>query len=285
MNIIFQNWCGNGDLHLGRQFVKDIINKSPDNNFYYCHRQSKKTFKDIPKLDQNYSYDLLKEKLGGYYYDITTSKIDDDFFINTWIGQNNMYYFNIKQCSLYSYYELFKKIYNDLNISIESIEFYLPDIDYNYFYLDYINKYLNNNIENKKILVCNGPCMSGQYRHIDFNSIFDKLSDEHKDIHFIFTDDSDRINKDNIFYSSDIINTKEGDLNEISYLSTFCDIIIGRASGPYIFALVKENYKGKKFIAFASNYYDAVFFDVNGSDFKIFSNPNENVYEKIKDNI
>ena len=42
------------------------------------------------------------------------------------------------------------------------------------------------------------------------------------------------------------------DLNEISYLSLFCDTIIGRASGPYVFTQVKENLynPNKTFLAF-----------------------------------
>jgi len=286
MNIIFHNWCGNGDLHIGRQFVKDIINKMPDNKYYYCHRQSKRTFKDISNLDQNYSYDKLREKIGPYCYETSTRKVDDNLFINTWIGQNNMEFVYTKQCSIYAYYDMFKRIYDELSIKIENVEYYLPTIDYNYFYLDNINFYLDHNT-NRKILVCNGNCISGQSNNFEFNSIIDILSDDYKDFHFLLTDDGNRIKKDNIFYTKDIINNREdSDLAEISYLSTFCDNIIGRASGPYISTLVRENfYNGKKFIAFSNNRLDAAIFETSiGSIFIVFTDYKD-VYNKIKNNI
>jgi hypothetical protein len=40
---------------------------------------------------------------------------------------------------------------------------------------------------------------------------------------------------------SDIIQQEGCDLNEISYLSTFCNMIIGRGSGPQTFSITKRN--------------------------------------------
>ena len=43
-------------------------------------------------------------------------------------------------------------------------------------------------------------------------------------------------------------------MNEISYLSTKCDTIVGRGSGSYTFSLISENLlnESKKFVAFTN---------------------------------
>ena len=42
------------------------------------------------------------------------------------------------------------------------------------------------------------------------------------------------------------------DLNEISYLSTHCDLIVGKNSGPFIYCLTQQNINNpaKRFISF-----------------------------------
>ena len=75
---------------------------------------------------------------------------------------------------------------------------------------------------------------------IDINHLIEKLSDNYPHIDFILTEKSNIV-KNNVLHTSDIIMTSGCDLNEISYLSTKCDIIVGRASGPYCFTHVKEN--------------------------------------------
>jgi hypothetical protein len=57
----------------------------------------------------------------------------------------------------------------------------------------------------------------------------------------------------NIKFTSDIIkSTKDTDLLEISYLSTFCDVIVGKNSGPYVFCETFTNYNNpnKTFVSF-----------------------------------
>jgi hypothetical protein len=56
----------------------------------------------------------------------------------------------------------------------------------------------------------------------------------------------------NLYFTSDIINATNGDLNENSFVSTFCNLIIGRSSGPYCFTQTSENYSdpNKTFLCF-----------------------------------
>jgi len=62
----------------------------------------------------------------------------------------------------------------------------------------------------------------------------------HPDMDFITTH---QIQSDieNLFFTGDITKLNEFDLNEVSYLSTFCSTLIGRNSGPHVFTQVKQN--------------------------------------------
>ena len=80
--------------------------------------------------------------------------------------------------------------------------------------------------------------------HFSFDDIIENLSNEYKEINFLVTNDS-LISNDNVFYTKNIIGL-EKDLFEISYLSTFCDVIIGRSSGPHSFSYIKDNFFNKK---------------------------------------
>jgi hypothetical protein len=55
----------------------------------------------------------------------------------------------------------------------------------------------------------------------------------------------------NIKFTEDIIKVEGCDLNEIGYLSTFCDIIIGRNSGPFCFSTNTENINNSNTIFYA----------------------------------
>jgi hypothetical protein len=59
--------------------------------------------------------------------------------------------------------------------------------------------------------------------------------------------------QDNIFFTQNVFN-KEFDLPEISLLSSFCNIIVGKNSGPFTYAHTKKNVldRSKTFISFSN---------------------------------
>lgn len=281
MKVVFYNMCGNGDLHYTREFIKDIISQMPGNEFYYSHRKDEKVLFDLKLNQPEEKKDILNRIL--YFNNITTLVENGVLFIHTWIGQIFMKYYNIKNCSLYSNYELYKDIYKILNLNIKNIEYYIPSIDYSQLNLEKIDEVTKN--DRKKILICNGNILSGQSHNFEFNPIIERLYVDHKDVDFFLTDDSKgRIISDNIFYTNDFKVDDKSDLNEISYLSTKCDIIVGRASGAYCFTHVKENLSNpnKKFISFCHNKYEGIWFE-SVSCKNIWSNDynEDNIYYKI----
>lgn len=274
-NLFFYNAYHNGDIHYSREFVKDIMSKLNIPNVCYLHNNNKSILKDL-----NISYTHLNN-----YNICDTQKqiieIGDNLFINTWVGQLGSKYLK-QDCTIYSNYEMYKDIYKQLNIEIEDLDFYLPQIDFSKIdNKNIIDAFVNKYEDKKKILVCNGNVFSGQCPNFSFDNIVKKLQTLSNEYIFILTNDSDITN---VFFTK-YITKLDYDLNEISYLSTKCDIIVGRASGPHAFTHIKQNYfnENKTFIAFTSkrsegNWYNSEICDQEWSnDFS-----EENIYNVIK---
>ena len=231
--LIFYNNFHNGDIHFTRQFIKDIMKKTSYDEYYFLHQRSHKLLLDIPNLKYGPLTDKCKPNM-------PSCVINDETYINTHMGVYDIFVEKVTDVSLNVFYDYFQIIFNRLRIPMEKKRFYLPTIDYSVFELSGITEYIQNNPKQIKILVCNGDVHSSQSGVVDFKQLIEKLSVDFPDMHFILTDKKDVIEKPNVFYTSDIIKAV-GDLNEISYLSTLCGAIIGRASGPYSFTEVKEN--------------------------------------------
>ena len=282
MNIIFYNDFHNGDLHYCREFIKDIMCKVSA-NFYFAHKCNTETSKDIPNL--NYK-NIMEVYSIRDYNSISITNINDNIYINTWMGQKHLLYYKDTMSSIYTVYKIFTDVYKQLNIEINEIEYYIPEIDKCYLNIQNIDNFLNNH-KNKKVLISNGDVKSGQSNNFNFNNIIIKLAAQYQNIDFILTDNKSKINMNNIYYTNDIIN-QQYDLNEVSYISTYCDVIVGRASGTYSFSFVKDNLfnPNKTFIGFSHWENESIFYKSNICKQLWYNNYDENfIIEKIKENL
>lgn len=251
--MYFYNRYHNGDIHYSRNFVKDIISKTKFNKYNYLHQNNNRLLLDIPNLKiSNWNNNILSEEIN----EMDIYKLND-IYINTWMGKKNREFVNEFGLDFKSEYESFKSIYNKLNIRLENVEYYIPSIDYSYYNIDQVNKFIDKHKDKIKVLISNGEFLSNQSGKIDFDKIINKLLKLYSNIVIILTNKSE-IKSDRVFFTDDINNTKS-DLNEISYLSTKCDLIIGRSSGPFTFCVVKDN-RNKFFIDFCKDY-QSVFCD------------------------
>ena len=256
MNIIFFNPCRNGDVHVSRGYIIDMMEKLPNYNFFYMQNPAyTKDFllKDIPNLSP---YDVL------YQFSINSSITveDENIYINTWYGQDSSKYFvkakelvGTDDCSFYVVHEIFRNIYEYFNLKIETFDKYLPKINFHNLNVSMIDSFLEKlSSFDKKILLCTDPVQSGQSLNFDFNQIVKVLAIEYPNYAFITT--GDIITSKNIFKMKDVIDVA-CDLNETSYLSTFCDVIVGRSSGAYTFSLIEDNInnENKKFVCFVKD--------------------------------
>lgn len=92
----------------------------------------------------------------------------------------------------------------------------------------------------KKILICNGPVLSGQTRYdFDVSDRIQPVVEQNPDCAFIYTEKIDTP-LPNEFVIDNYIDRPN--LNEIVYFSTFCDVLISRMSGPGCAICVDKNF-------------------------------------------
>lgn len=253
--IIFYNHYHNGDIHVSRSFVNNISKKIKlisNIDIFYSHKNSDYLLKDLdikylPNYIQNFK-SINRDML-----------LDKTLSINTWYGSFNKMYLKEHFITFDCLYFLFDDICKDrFGFSLSDLghpKIFLPQIDYSYFDTKNIDKFFNNFKNTKKILIANCKCMSAQCKYFDMIPIVKKLSKIYPDYIFLVTNPEENRNIGNcknVFMTPNIIQKSNGcDLNENSYISTFCDVIIGRASGPYTFSIVSDNlYRDAIFLCF-----------------------------------
>jgi hypothetical protein len=252
-NIIFYNPCRNGDIHISRNFVKNLCKHLGHHkyNYFYSHKNPSNLLQDLSHI--KYDNESYKKIHPGEFI----KKEENNIYINTWYGAKKLFFLKKYKVTFDCLYFLFKEIYSFFKIKIENKNLFnfFPSIDYQNYNISNIDNYFNN--QNKdSVLVCNGSVFSNQSYHVNLSSIILELADEFKNKNFILTNkiNCDQIKNPNIIFTSDLINNTAGsDLNEISYLSLRCNLIIGRASGPFTFSMVQENLNNpnKKMITFS----------------------------------
>lgn len=249
--ICFFNFYHNGDLFHSKPFVREVIKHLGKEKVMYAHYKSHAVLEDL---------DIMHVRLEGMNHKtkVLRPKEPDILFLNTWIGS----YFDkyTGECTLNFNMKMWADIYEEINTAFSKkmklgpVENYLPYVDYSKCVLSYTRSYIDNDPK-VKILFCNGPAMSGQseYRG-DMSEFVRSLAASHPDKTMITTQ---KISHDlpNIIATDDITgiaNLKGSDLNQISYLSKFCSLIVGQNSGPFCFASTGENLNdpAKTFYAF-----------------------------------
>lgn len=245
------NYFHNGDIHWTRAFVREL---SVDFDITYFHKNNKEILKDL--LDR-----ISQENLSAVNYDPGQELIicDDITVLNSWIGCSGGKYLGIKNgVSFSGIYNLFSNHYKYIGIQIRDIDFYIPSIQFA------ISPQCNPDFINKiGILICNNNTLSGQSENFDFFPICKELSKEfaNRDVKFYFTNFDSKINElPNFFFIGNIFPGKISNLIEISkFTENYCNIIIGRSSGPYTFCVTKENILNcnKKFIGICHNRIEA----------------------------
>lgn len=277
--IHFFNYCHNGDVFHTKSFVNFIAN-SVDNRVYFSH-------KNHPIITADLDVEFIKltgmSEWGGLHgipeinYQTKIFETKDSVYINTWPGsynddQQNPY---VCECSLRAFHRLFKfailYLNENLNTNIildDSPEKYFPTIDFNRIKdelnIGNVDSFLKAN-QSEKILFSNGPCLSNQCSYNDdMSSLINSLAQKYSNKLFIATYKFPTL-LNNIFFAEDIIKSDKCDLNEISYLSTFCKLIVGRNSGPFCFTCIPENIndKSKVFYAFGTNASDCLPYELD----------------------
>jgi hypothetical protein len=259
--IVFFNHFHKGDLHTHKEFIRHLQFELPDVTFEYMHSNAEKLTAElnIPLVG---SPSELNNK-EPFYYDEDTETL----FINTWVGCNWDVFCKHGGINMHTLYEQWEGIVEqvnevfDANIKLnEEKESYLPRIKSDLLKIDKIEDYLLTADEGvRKVLICNNAPMSNQSFKSDMKEHILPFAEMYPDTHFICTNKFDTEGHENIKFTDDIIGPVDGgDLQEISYLSRNCDVIIGKNSGPYVFCETYDNYMDdtKTFISFNTKHPD-----------------------------
>lgn len=227
--IFFYNHYHNGDVFYSREFVRDMMAKAGGSHVY-LHRNDPSIFKDFG-IDQ--------APMEGHAIDEQKPFFDDgeSIYINTWVGQSELKFASRLGCSLMANYAMYSKIYEALGISMEPMDFYIPRVDF-----DKVGRF---KVGRGFVLVCNNMVMSGQSSNFDFDPVVEKLSRTYGDKMFVMTNETS-VDRPNVARASEIIGFDKGNLLEISRLSTFASVIVGRASGPFCFSHIVDNMSDPK---------------------------------------
>lgn len=107
---------------------------------------------------------------------------------------------------------------------------YIPTIDYSRINCGNVDAFVKEHAGKRLVLLCNGATGSGHAANFDFLEMMQRLPHRRSEkVVFIFTER----NNSNNFFTDDITLRPQGgsDMLAISYLSTFCSVIVGRCSG------------------------------------------------------
>jgi len=264
MNICFFNHFHNGDVLSTKELVREFMHKIPA-QYFYAHNKHPKNLIDVPNLKHI-------NVPAGLPTSIKVAWDNETIYINTWLGaywsnENCPFGMEIDIQDMLSYgitwkaytkaFEYVIKVIDKL-LGIkydlqEKLELYAHRIDYSAFNCQRVDKFVSGIDKKDLVMVSNGYVEAGQTLiNNDMSSWLNYIAKEFPNKKLICTRKF-HATSENILFTDDIIGDRSGhDMNEISYLSTFVDTIIGRNSGPFIFMHTYDNLqdKNKKFLAF-----------------------------------
>jgi|SRR5579859_1136016 len=260
MKVTWINYYHNGDIHVSRSFIRQIIHNinkvNPTIQFAYGHRNNPKLLSDISNLGfDSTALSIVNNDHIGLY------KINDTTYINTWYAQQHHKYMNRYGITFDCLYDIFDDVCKThFGFALSEIEpnpvKWFPTIDFSKFEISAAKQRLDL-CKEPLVLVCNGPALSGQAENFSMLPAVCNLAKKYQGIVFVLTNHEPNFNPSqygNIFYSSDIIKKNGFDLNENAFISTYCDLIVGRASGAYTFSFIQDNLfaKPKTFLCFSN---------------------------------
>tara|TARA_R110000824_G_C15193484_1_gene674982 strand:+ start:1246 stop:2151 length:906 start_codon:yes stop_codon:yes gene_type:complete len=256
MKIIFYNHYHRGDIHFSRSFVDHTVRSlretRGDIEFLYMHQNSPDTVSDIANVTEVANQQILWPNKVQI-----VSGVQEDgellLGINTWVGSSDDFRKDCGCCftgNLKLWQIIWNTIDNDHGLKVApplNTDDLLPKIDYDhYHHCSFVDDHLRatDSKYNKRIFVSNGPVLSSQAVNFDFDPIIMKIAEDHPECAFYMTDNSS-LEGPNIYSTRELINKDGCDLNENSYLSRSCDVLVGRASGPFAFSCCHDNFMDK----------------------------------------
>jgi len=231
-SLTFFNHFGVGDTYESREFVLDWMRLYGVTEATYACRYPA-VFEDLsqlhcipvqPDMDMRLAVELRGEELR----------------VNTWIGARNAethppgnyVIWPGVGCVVENLYRMHNDYLREAGLPPlpRSVSEYIPTIDYSKINCGRVDEFVKEHQDKRLVLLCNGATGSGHAANFDFRHMVELLPEMTETV-FIFTERSAFGRP--AFFTDDITLRQPGgsDMLAISYLSTFCEVIVGRCSG------------------------------------------------------
>lgn len=234
MKINLYNDFHNGDVFYSRIIIEQLLKSGFEVS--YNHQMNPKILEDYGNIYAGPLDPNVHVSRGANNYEKN--------IINTWIGKEDAKFVKVDACSFRGYLPLAYEIFDHYGIKHSAEEELLPKVHwYNLDISDDLVRELSTlrMCYQKIILICNNNCLSGQSQNFSFDPILKYLSNKYRTTCLFLVTNDTSICGENIVKISSLTGNIESDLLYISYISLNCDIIVGRASGPYCFTHVGDN--------------------------------------------
>lgn len=236
--LVFFNHYRNGDVFINRQYVKQI--KSHFNvHTYYAHNNHESITRDlnITQISTSNLSNKIQQSIPTAY-----DKENKILFINTWVGAWAGKYFNWgEHPNFVTLHAIWKEYFDGFGIEMEGNYYdYLPFINLDYYPLKAATEWLVEKENSQFVLICNGQQQSEQSDMGNMRNIIDRLSLKFPSMNFLVCDKLDLV-RENITYTDDLFGGPIGNLVDISYMSSFAKLIVGKNSGPFSFSHTYHN--------------------------------------------
>lgn len=273
-SICFYNHWHNGDVFSGKGFMQDIIRQLPDFEFKHAQLNSLKSMRDL--ACEHIHTDQLPPEVTAHmrYIDIGGT-----FYINTWVGAygNAVIPPGEQHANWPSLLTMWTHIMSVIQQALApqlqlpgdqgevDIARYIPSTNWAAYNIGPAMDFLSQH--NRVALICNGLVRSTQSNLGLMEDVLEQLCHDFPDISFVCTSRcNNNKNAPNLFFTDDIFaNVVDGDINEIAYLSTRCELIVGKNSGPFMFTHLQENV-----------------FDPNKTFFSLSHRPSDSYVHKVE---
>jgi len=243
-SLTFYSHYGVGDLYESREFVLDWMRLYGVKTATYACRYPA-VFEDLPQLQCIPVQPDMDMRRGW-------ERRGEELRVNTWIGCRNaetrppgdyVIWPGIG-CTVENLYRMHGDYAREAGFPgmPRQIVDYIPNIDYSRISTAQMFPLLDVLRQKRMVLVCNGATGSGHAANFDFVRMVELLPPT-PDTIFIFTE-RQPTERDGMFFTDDITLRPQGgsDMLAISYLSTFCSVIVGRCSGAQMPCETKQNW-------------------------------------------
>jgi len=273
--IVFFNGHQHGDLANNRGVVNYITPYLKELDLFCVHMKNPDSiyFNDNVKIHNPSTYPdskLLSTHIGHIKFcGFQSTVANDTLFINLWIGLSPSFKDNRKdtgigitrQSLMNQTIEIINIIKQHTNIEIpyptdakQTMPSSIKHPTKNHKEIEHFTQKVLPNYR-KKILISNGHVESCQCPPFNIGDLLIQggIVQKYRDVLFILTAESQQTSSNNIVLINNIVPIPN--LNEIDYISRYCDVLITRASGPGCMFSTQENFydTSKTFISFTTN--------------------------------